>query len=146
MRRARNASTWRESIYRSNVNNGIPANGVSSASSKRVSFAVLPGNDNGDVHGSSSQPDDDANNDNNRLPHVKEEEMLELAPPTETETARPARYFTASELRLEQALSEDIYSLMYTAPFCSTAFAFSCVSFGLQFIILFMICKRHYNM
>jgi hypothetical protein len=77
--------------------------------------------------------------DNKRHP-VQEEEMVELAP-TEAEAPRPARNFTASELWLEQALMEDVYSLMYTAPIFSPAFAFACSAFTIQFIILLMICK-----
>lgn len=129
MRRMRNASTWRESIYSSISDNGSPTN---ASPRRQVSFATLPDKEKS----GSSQPEDDANNGN----PVEEEEMAELAP-TDAETPRPARNFSASELRLEQALTEDVYSLMYTAPFSSTAFVFAYVAFFIQFSILLMICK-----
>jgi hypothetical protein len=136
MRRMRNASMWRESLRASNTNNTV----TSTTTSRRVSFAPVPDNDNNDQQGRSSEPEEDVNNIDNKLLPVQEEEMAELAP-TDAEAPRAAHNFTASELRLEQALTEDVYSLMYTAPVFSTAFAFACGAFTIQFIILLMICK-----
>lgn len=48
---------------------------------------------------------------------------------------------TASDARLEKALSEDIYSLMYTADIKGPAFWFACSVFAIQLTILVLICK-----
>jgi hypothetical protein len=100
-------------------------------SNRRVSFAALDKD-----APQASQPEEEANNDDKLLPGEEDE----MASP-DVETPRPSRNFTASELRLEQALTEDVYSLMYIAPIFSSAFAFASISFAIQFVILLMICK-----